>query len=206
MKRVVLLAAVAAAGVALGVVALSLSGRHDTAGSAAARAPFGTPVSQPVESESPLERAERHLKVKEGTRKAVGQFTLRGGAKLRVHTADTTDGKSCLIDEVSDVGAGSSCLDNGLFALRKVAFVVNSEGGPERFSELQLVGVAEPGIGAVSLSKTDGTAAELGLTQDGAFLYESTPLELERDVLPSALQLLGKNGKLVQTVTIPSLR
>jgi hypothetical protein len=206
MKRVVLLAALAAACVALAIVAVRVAGSEDGAGSAVGPAVLGAPVAQPVDTESPLEGAERRLKVREGTTKAVGQFTLRGGAKLRLDTAETTDGKSCLIDDVSDVGAGSACLEEGLFALRKVAFVVNSEGGPERFDELQLVGVVAPAIGAVSLSKTDGTAVDLRLTTGGAFLFESTTAELELDVLPAALQLLGRNGKLVQTVAIPSLR
>ena len=101
----------AAACVALGIVALRVSGSEDGAVPAAGPAVLGSPVSQPVDTESPLEGAKHRLKLKEGTRKAVGQFTLRGGAKLRLDTADTTDGKSCLIDDVSDVGAGSACLE-----------------------------------------------------------------------------------------------
>ena len=206
MTRVFLLAAVAVAGAAGVVAGFSTWGRGDPGVSATASAPRGIAASRPLDAESPADQAERRLNVKEGTRKAVGQFTLRGGKTLRLDTADTTDGKSCLIDDVSDVSAGSACLENGLFALRKAAFVVNSNGGPDRFNELQLVGVAAPGIGAVSVSKTDGTSVELRLTRDGAFLFESTPAELEQDILPSALQLLGRNGKLVERIAIPSLR
>jgi len=199
----VLIAATAAAG-AVGFVVFSGGGRDE------ATVPSGLGTSQShishASSTGSLVELERALQVEEGTRNAVGEFGLGGGRTIRLHTADTTDGKSCLIEEGPRIGWGSTCLENGLFGQRKLVFFVNSDGGPERFTELYVGGVAAPGIAAVSISKNDGSTEELLLTSERAFLFESTASDLERDVLPSGLRAFGRNGKLVQFVRFPSLR
>jgi hypothetical protein len=160
-----------------------------------------------AEPSSVLEGLEQRLKVKIGSKKTRGEFALRGGRRLRVHTADTTDRKSCLLDvqEPAEI-AGAMCLENGLFGLRKAAFSVSSNGGPARFGELYLLGVAAPGIATVSVSKTDGSTVDVQLNRDHAFLFQSTPSDLEQDILPSGLRLFGSGGKLVEMIEIPSLR
>lgn len=146
------------------------------------------------------------LRVKAATRKAVGQFRLRGGGTLRLETADTEGGHGCLVDVEVGAASGSSCFEGGLFAQQKVAFSVNFDGGPDRFRTLYVLGIAAPGVAAVTLSKSDGTSARLELNGARAFLYESSAAELARNVLPSGLEAFGPSGRLVERIAIPSLR
>ncbi len=141
-------------------------------------------------------------KLKVETKRQLGLFGLSKGRKLSISTADTVDGKACLIEEDED-GAGSSCLDGGFFALRKVEFLVSSQGGPEQFTALHVAGVVAPSIRAASLVKTDGTAVQLRLNSERAFVYESPSSELEARIHPTALRLYGANRKLAETVTFP---
>lgn len=137
-----------------------------------------------------------------GTRRQLGVFDLSKGRKVRISTADTVDGLACLIEEADD-GTGSSCLEGGLFSLRRVEFLVSTEGGPEQFASLHLAGVAAPSIRAVALVKTDGTAVQLGLNAERAFVYESPSSDLEARIYPTALRLYAANRKLAETVTFP---
>lgn len=204
MKHAILLVAVCSIALGAGLVIFGGIGRDGVTGPLATSG-SGTPVSEAASADSlpALERMERDLKVKKGSKNAVGEFELRGGRKLRLHTVETTDGKSCLIDEDPAVGPGATCLEDGLFAFRKVALFVNSDGGPELFRELYVGGVAAPGIATVLLSMTDGSSVDLPLTRDGAFLFESTAVDLELSILPNGLRLYGSSGKLVQVVNFP---
>jgi hypothetical protein len=143
------------------------------------------------------------LSLDTGTTRTLGEFELGGGRRVRLMTADTLDGKSCLFDDDSISGIGATCLERGLFTRRRVAFLVSFEGGPERFSELHVAGVAAPSIRGVSLLKTDGTVVELRLNAGRAFLFESPAADLEARTYPTALRLYGASGKLVETVTFP---
>lgn len=210
MKRAFLLVAVGATAVGAGSVVIDVPGRGVADDREATRAApaSGSYVAQSTGSLSgnPLDGPEPGLQVRAGSRAEVGEFELRSGRKLRLQTADTIDGNSCVINLDPGSGQSSICLEGGLFERRRAAFFVNSNGGPERFSELYLGGVAVPGIGVVALVKTDGGSVELPLNGSRAFLYESTTAELERDVLPTALRLYGRSGRLVETITIPGLR
>ena len=142
------------------------------------------------------------LRLKEDTRRHVGVFDLAQGRKVRLSTADTVDGMACLIEQ--DEGAvGSSCLENGFFAQRKVELLVGSQGGPDRVPELHVVGIVAPGIRSAVLVKTDGSVVELRLNRDGAFLFESPDADLEARIYPTKLRLYGPSGKLAGTVTFP---
>ena len=209
MKRAILFVAVASAAAGVVVVGLDRSGGNDNADGTTYRV-SGALASQSGGGSTPtpltaIERLERAIKLKSGTKKAVGEFELSTGQKVRLHTADIEDGQSCLIDEVPDAAAGASCLENGLFALRKVEFFVNSEGNPDQLEQLYVGGVVAPSIRSISVRKTDGSTAQLRLTRERAFLYESSAAELRGGVLPSELRLFGASGKLVEVLRIPPL-
>lgn len=206
MRLVLLLVVVVSAAVGLG---LALVGAEERAGQTAARPSGGQPVAQIPDAESlpAAERLDSRLQVKPETKKAVGEFALRGGRTLRLHTAATRDGLWCLIDvEEPSGGASSSCHPGTPFSGSKAIWVINMDGGPRRFADLYLLGVAAPAITVVALTKTDGTTVDAEPNADGVFFFESSPTELERDALPSALRLYGRNGKLVETITIPAPR
>lgn len=136
------------------------------------------------------------------TRRARGDFGLLSGRRVRISTAETVDGKVCVIED-DEGGEAGSCLEGGLFALRKVEFLVSSQGGPERFTELHVAGIAAPGVRGISVVKTDGESVRLAVNFDRAFVYESSPSDLAAGVYPTALRLLGPNGTLVEEVTFP---
>ena len=144
-------------------------------------------------------------RVKPSTRTSVGEYRIRGGRTLRLETADTADGFGCLFDIEDGHAAGSSCFEGGLFAQQKLAYAIHFDGGPDRFGALYVIGVAAPGIAAVSLSMTDGSTVRLALSRGRAFLYESSKQELERDVLPAGLDAFGPSGKLVEQARFPGL-
>ncbi len=209
MKRAILLVAVGSAAAGAAVVGLNRTIGNDDLDRTTYRVP-GALVSQleggPPTELPAIERLERAIKLKRGTKKAVGEFELSAGDTVRLHTADTEDGQSCLIDEGPDAAAGASCLENGLFALRNVEFFVNSEGHPDRLEQLYVGGVVAPNIRSISVRKTDGSTTPLRPTQERAFLYESAVTELQGDVLPSELRLFGASGKLIEVQRIPPLQ
>jgi hypothetical protein len=154
-------------------------------------------------AESPMEQFERSIKMKAGTKKKLGEFELADGRRLGLYSADTTDSKSCLIDDDAKGGPSAGCLDDGLFHARKVAFSVNSQGGPQRFDELYVVGVVDPSVRGASLVKTNGSAVSLDLNAERAFLFESPDADLGAAIYPTELRLFGQSGKLVERVSFP---
>jgi len=138
-----------------------------------------------------------------GSARALGVFKLSRGPSLDLSEADTQDGKSCLFESSRDGGEGRMCLDGGLFAHRRIAFVVDSQGGPGRFTELHVPGVVAPEIRMAEILKTDGTSVPIDLTSTRAFVYESPASELQQGVYPSGFRLYGPSGKLVETVHFP---
>jgi hypothetical protein len=143
------------------------------------------------------------LSLETETKRTLGEFELGGGRRVRLMTVDTLDGKSCLLDDDSSSGTGATCLEHGLFARRRVAFLVSFEGGPDRFSELRVAGVAAPGVRTVSVVKTDGSSIEVKLTRERAFLFESPAADLAARIYPTALRLYGASERLMETVTFP---
>ncbi len=172
-------------------------------------APAGTPIADAdprTPARTALDQIEQSLEVTDGSRRSIGAFALSGARTLRSYVAVTNDGKSCLISDDSHAGAGATCVDGGLFDERPVLFSVDSQGGPERFQELYLSGIAAPGIAGVVVTKTDGTSAKLRIGSTGAFLFRSSPADLARDVLPTGMRLNAPDGTLVEVVDIPALR
>jgi hypothetical protein len=141
-------------------------------------------------------------RLKADTKRVLGSFELRKGRTSRVSTADTVDGLGCLIEE-DNGGEMSSCLEGGLFSARKAELVVSSQGGPDRFSELHVVGIAAPSIRGVWMVKTDGTTVQLPLNAQRAFVFESSAEDLDAKVYPTSLRLHGQSGRLVETVDFP---
>lgn len=160
----------------------------------------GTARPEPLPA---LERLERKIKMQGESKDTVGAFELTTGETVHLHTARTDDGQSCLIDEGTLAGASATCVENGLFGIRKVAFFVNSNGGPERFSTLYVGGVAAPSIRSVAVVKTDGSTVREEVNANGAFLIESSGSELERGVYPTALRLFGPSGNVAEVVDFP---
>ena len=197
MKRAIFILFVACLAVGFAFVGL-VGGRPDARPEPAAISALA--VSSPG---APAGDVGGMLSLEAGTKRTLGEFELGAGRRVRLMTADTLDGKSCLFDDDSISGIGATCLEHGLFARRRVAFLVSFEGGPDRFSELRVVGVAASGVRSVSLVNTDGSSIELKLTRERAFLFESPAADLEARTYPTALRLYGASGKLVETVTFP---
>lgn len=197
LTNVVRASVVLGVGAAL-VVAALLALRHarvDATPAAAAR--DATPVSKGSGEKPAVDRA---------TKVSLGAFRLHGGKRIEVFSAKTTDGRSCVLDESLDGSSGGTCLDGEPFEGRLVAFLVSSEGGPDAFTELRLSGAVAPTVHAVAVLRSDGSRANVGLTPKHAFVFESTLDELGADVLPTAIELYGANGRLLETVTVPPLR
>lgn len=152
---------------------------------------------------SPMERLERAIKIKRGSKSALGEFVLSSGRRVALYTADTEDAKGCLIESDAAAGAGAGCLEGGLFAARKVAFSVNTDGGPEQFDELYVIGIVAPNVRSAALRLTDGREVPLRLTSERTFLFESPKSDLIEGVYPHVFRLFGANGKLVESVSFP---
>lgn len=155
---------------------------------------------------SALEELELRLDATPGSRRTVVAFELAQGRALRLHTVETARGETCLIDEEEGVGLGSTCLENGLFAKRPVAFSINSNGGPGRVRDLYLVGLAAPSVGSVVVRRTDGSSVELELGRRNAFLYQASAVDLEQELVPSAIEVYAHDGRLVEAIEIPGVR
>lgn len=156
-----------------------------------------------VSNGTSAERFERAMKIKAGTKHALGQFKLHDGSTLELSTAETADSQVCLIEEHSRSGASAGCLEGGLFRIRKVEFSVSTDGGPDTFTELYVAGVVAPGIGSAALELTDGTLLPLQLTAQRTFIFESSKSALEAHVYPTAFHLFRVNGKLAERLSFP---
>ncbi|MGH3066053.1 MAG: hypothetical protein ACRDOF_07080 [Gaiellaceae bacterium] len=198
MNRALVLVITTSAAIASGA-ALSASDRWDEE----ARGTTDTSGRMQVSSE---QQSPPNLKLKPGTRKLLGEFRV-GGKKVRLETADSTDGDECLIDtEVEAQVSGSTCFGGGLFGSRRVAFSVNFDGGPGNFRSLYVVGVAAGSVDSVALTRTDGSTVQLSLSRNRGFVFESSASDLDGNVLPAALELIGPSGRLVEKVEIPPLQ
>jgi len=186
------LAVVLALVVGLGARALGDHGRGTT--SAGASVAAGSSIAN---------EQGRPIAIDRETKVSTGGFQLRNGTRHEISTARTVDGRSCVTDDDPSGGSGATCVDGDLFSVRKAAFSVASEGGPEAFSQLYVSGVVAPSVRSASVVLTDGTAVALVLTDGRGFLRESTAAELHAHVYPAALRLYGPSGKLVETITFP---
>jgi len=136
------------------------------------------------------------------SRAEVGSFRFASGKMVRVAIGSLRDGSQCLIEE----GAGGqtrACQEGGLFATRRAELMVGSEGGPDHFDQLHVIGIVAPSVRSAVLAKTDGTSVRLALNAQKAFFYESPTVELDADVYPTAVELYGPSGRLVGTVEFP---
>lgn len=150
--------------------------------------------------------AARGSRVEPRTRRPLGDLALRAG-KLRLERAEMSDGSECLLHaELGSGVSGSQCFQRGLFGSSRVAFSVNSDGGPGTFSSMYVVGIAHPATERVELVRTDGSVVRAELTKERTFVVESSAAELERSVLPASLRVYAGNGRLVETVEIPDMR
>lgn len=192
MKRLVLLACLVLVGAA---IAVAPGEREHTNPMGSSR--IAIPISQVGDS-------GKKLVLESGSERSLGAFGLGRGKTLRLATAQTADGQACLLESGQDDPGSSMCLDGGLFGVRRVAFTVDSQGGPDRFTELRVPGVVAPDIRGAEILKTDGSSAPVALTSTGAFVYESPSADLQRGVYPSGFRLYGPNGKLVETVRFPA--
>jgi hypothetical protein len=194
------LAAVAALGAGGVAYQAQSSGQH--AGPSASARPVSATAEEPPAATA-IERFERSIQAKAGSRRSLGELRV-AGRSVRLYSVETTTGKSCLVDEDPRVGPSAGCLDGELFDARRAAFSVNTTGGPGRYDELYLIGVAAPGVGAVALVKSDGSSVRLRLTRDRAFVFESPASELAARIHPSALRLFTPGGRLIEVIDFPA--
>jgi hypothetical protein len=206
MKRVLLTSLFVAAVAGIGLTALAWESDESPAPRDASSSLQMVSRSEQPKTESAARRLDRELHVAPESKRSVGEFELRRGMSVKLATATTVDGHWCLIDDQGPSGgAGSTCAENGPFARSKVLFSINTDGGPKRFTELYLLGVAAQDIRTVAVSRTDGSTVRAQPNAEGGFLFESSSTDLESRVFPSSLRLYGPSGRLVETVDIPSV-
>jgi hypothetical protein len=204
MKLLIALAAVSvAAGAAFVHIARDGAATRTSSATSSGRYAAHTGDVSEEPSASAIERLEHSIKLKAGSKKSLGDVRLSDGRRVRLFSADTDDSKSCFIDDDPEAGSGAGCLEGGLFQVRKAAFSVNARGGPDRFEELYVLGVAAPSIRSVAVVKADGHSVALELNAAHTFVFESPTADLEARVYPVGLRLLGPSGRLVETVTFP---
>ena len=201
MRRSIFVVGVLAAATGFAIAAwhAQAGSRHVAAGGPASHSVVVSGADVSTSSVGTFQRPE----VDRSTEHTLGSFRLSTGRVATLETADATGGLTCLLDQLDLQQPGETCLQNGLFARRKVAFSVNSQGGPGRFSEMYVVGLVAPGIDSATLMKTDGSAATLSLNDEGAFVFESPADDLDAGTYPTGFRLYGPSGKLVQTVMFP---
>ena len=193
---------VGVAAVAIAAVIAALAGL-DSETERASVSPAGLDAGKAV---SVTADAARGSRVEPRTRTTLGDLALPGG-KLRLERAEMSDGSECLLPaELGSGVSGSQCFQRGLFGSSRVAFSVNSDGGPGTFSSMYVVGIAHPATERVELVRTDGSVVRAELTKERTFVVESSAAELERSVLPASLRVYAGNGRLVETVEIPDMR
>lgn len=198
-RRPVVLATTALVAIAGGAIFALVSNPSERHAAPLTRVDAGETVSV-----SP--QAARLPRVEPGSRQLLAELSLRAG-KLRLERARMSDGSECLLHaEVERGVTGSQCFDNGLFGSSRVAFTVNSEGGPERFTGMYLVGVAHPSAERIELVSSGADTTAVDLAADDVFFVESSPSELELGVFPAALRVYGRGGRLLETVEIPAPR
>ena len=193
---------VGVAAVAIAAVIAALAGL-DSETKRASVSPAGLDAGKAV---SVTPGAARGSRVEPRTRTPLGDLALRA-RKLRLERAEMSDGSECLLHaELGSGVSGSQCFQRGLFGSSRVAFSVNSDGGPGTFSSMYVVGIAHPATERVELVRTDGSVVRAELTKERTFVVESSAAELERSVLPASLRVYAGNGRLVETVDIPDMR
>jgi hypothetical protein len=177
--------------------------RESTGGGAVSSSDGVEAASVAAREQAPTERFGASADLEPGSQRSLGDFRLPGGRSLRLSSAETKKGESCLVEEDSSIGRSVGCNAGGLFGARRAAFSVNTDGGPDRFDELYVVGVVAPEIRAVDVVTTDArvTPAELGSRQ--TFLFVSRRADLDAGVHPRALRLYGAGGRLVETIAFP---
>jgi hypothetical protein len=198
MRRVLVIALTASAAIGAGLVLAVLD--RTTEANRGGEGRVGARSSVSV-----VPDAGPSLKLKPGSRKLVGELALRG-KNLRLETAETWDGAECLLQTEAQGGGASQCFESGLFGLSRIAFSVSSDGGPDVFRSLYVLGVAAPGVASVMLTRTDGSVVRVDLDRTRAFVIESSVEDLAANVLPARLEAFGPSGKRVDSVAIPALR
>jgi hypothetical protein len=202
MRTLTAIVAIASVLVGAAFVSHERNASHDEMTDGTASFANGRHVARDM-SQSALERLEHSAKIKAETKRSLGHFELKDGRRVELFIADTRTGRACLVDNDPRFGASAGCLDDGLFRERKVEFSVRFDGGPTLFSELYVAGVVAPSIRSAELTKTDGTAESLELTDSRAFVFESPRADLDGSTYPNGFRLYGPSGKLLETVTFP---
>jgi hypothetical protein len=165
--------------------------------------------SEDPEKAKALKEAERlseELKVRPETRKVLGRFPLPQGGEVTLEIARTRGAQSCVIDTSPSGVEGRSCSDTRFFDDEHVVWSITGDGGPERFAELYVSGIAGPGVARVVILRSDGTTAEASLNRERAFVVAGTADELARDAVPAGIRAYGRGGKLLESVDIPRVR
>jgi len=183
-------------GLTIAVLALVVVQHRRSDAASASLPPRAIPVAKSSGERPSVDRASKV---------SLGAFRLRGGKQIEVFSAETTDGRSCVLDESDDGATGGTCLDGDPFVGRRLVFSVSSEGRPDALTELRLSGAAAPTVHSLTVVRGDGSTVDVGLSPEHAFVFESTPEELRSGVVPASIRLYGARGRLLDTVTIPRI-
>jgi hypothetical protein len=127
-----------------------------------------------------------------------------GTASVQLTSVPTSSGGSCLVAENADGGQGGSCLDTpSLFTSRPVAFLEESDGGPDPASinYVRVVGVVKPGVDSVGVQLSSGTTESIAVTSAGAFEYEEPVSSIHAGDLPAKL-IVHQGGEAVGTYAL----
>jgi hypothetical protein len=102
--------------------------------------------------------------------------------------------KECFVSNSAEVGPASTCLAGGLFSSLKVAYLVQSDGGPNaaKLNYLHVVGVVAPGVDQLQITDSSGSIHAVGLNAHGAFVYSSPLTAVHGGIVPKTLVVLAK--------------
>jgi hypothetical protein len=115
--------------------------------------------------------------------------TLGKSNAVHLLSVPTSSGGSCLISETADGHQGTSCVDTPLFAKEPIAWLEESDGGPDpaTINYMRVVGVVKPGVDAVDVQLESGAIDAVSLTSRGAFDYEEPLSTIHAGDLPATL-------------------
>jgi hypothetical protein len=117
-----------------------------------------------------------------------------GTAVTHLFSVPTTSGRRCLLIE-SGASTSSSCLDSpSLFTQRPVAYLVETNGGPNvaDVKSETVVGVAAHDVDALEVKLSSGDTHTLTLTRTHAFEYSEPHATIHAGDLPTKLVVLRR--------------
>jgi hypothetical protein len=150
-----------------------------------------------------LEQAEAHLRMIMSQATDLGSVGA-GSATEHLITAPTSSGGSCLVAQSADDGPSGSCLDTpSLFTDRPLAYLVQSDGGPDPtgINYLRVVGAAAPNVDGIVIELSSGDKEALSISSAGAFEYDEPLSRIHAGDRPSTL-IASHGGAVIGTFPV----